>query len=85
MSESITDPLGRVTLIGQDSVGNIDSITNALGHTTQVDYNEVAEGLQRTLSVGSNRKWVYDDAGMIRQITDFNGNVTFFSLMTSCV
>ena len=32
----------------------------------------------RTLPLGQTEKAVYDDAGLIRQVTDFSGDVTFF-------
>ena len=73
-----------VTSFTYDSLNNVTSITNALGHATAFDYDSAGNLTRITNAEGNTSSFTYDAEGRRQSFTDFNGNTTTFDYTDNC-
>jgi YD repeat-containing protein len=61
-----------------DAVGNVASVTDALGNTTTFGYDERNRKIFQTLPDDATTDYAYDDAGNLISVTDARENVTTY-------
>jgi len=72
----ITDAMGGITALRYDELGNLSSLTDALGQRTAYRYG--AHGLPTVITdaAGRSRQLAYNDAGQVIGHTDCSGQTT---------
>jgi RHS repeat-associated protein len=76
---SVTDPLGRITLLARDGAGRLLSLTDPLGAVTQYQYDNLNDLTQTTDPLGSITSFLYDPDGDLTSLTDVRKHVTSYT------
>jgi RHS repeat-associated protein len=70
---SFTDPLGNITTLSRDNVGNLIAITDPLGHQATFTYNQQGLPVSEVDALGNTRQFAYSGGDEVG-ITDPLGN-----------
>ncbi|MBX3423652.1 MAG: VCBS repeat-containing protein [Pirellulaceae bacterium] len=73
----VTDPLGRISVIGYDAFGNQVSHTDALGGESRLVFNDLNLPVEYRDPLGRITRYGYDSAGNITSIIDPSGGITY--------
>jgi len=74
----LTDANGGLTRLRYDAYGNLASLTDPVGNTTQWMYDSQNRVTQETDALGASRYFTYGAAGDLVRYTDRNGRVRQF-------
>lgn len=72
---SVTTPRGTTSMTYYPN-GNLQSITDALGQTTQFDYDAMNNLQHKIDALGNTTSFAYDEAGRVEATTNANGHTT---------
>ena len=76
---ALSDALARTTALRDDGAGRLVSVTNPLGQTTSVTYNNRDEVVSITDALSSQITLTYDGDGNPLTVRDPNGNTTVYT------
>ncbi len=76
---SVTDPLGNISSQFVDGAGRVQSTTDAMGHTTKMQYDVLNQVTQVTDPAGKVSNYTYDANGNPLSLTDALGHITSYT------